>query len=113
MLSLQNFFIDKHYCGKIQILSGFTERLRGFIGYSSPPEFALLFQKEYSVHMCLMRFPLLIIILNKESLIIDSYILKPWQFGKWHFNSAAIIETPDISLSKQCSRGKKVIITTP
>lgn len=113
MLSLQNLFIDNHYCGKIKLLSGFTERLRGFIGYPSPPGFGLFFQKEQSVHMCFMRFPLLIIVLNKDSLIIDSYILKPWQFGKWHFNSAAIIEIPDISLFQQCRQGKKVTLTTP
>ena len=96
---------------KYKICNSFWERARGFIGLKEPVDYALLFPKEKCVHMFFMRMPLLIIALDTDNRILDTYILKPWQIGKWHAQAAAILEISDLRFTKHCLIGKRLTLT--
>ena len=95
---------------KYKVCTSFWSRTRGFIGLKEPVDYALFFPKEKCVHMFFMHIPLLIVALDAEQRVLDAYVLKPWQVGKWHAKAAAILEVSDLRFIKHFYPGKKVIL---
>ncbi|NQT90360.1 MAG: DUF192 domain-containing protein [Candidatus Omnitrophica bacterium] len=90
---------------KMRKARGFWQRLRGLMFFKSYPyEGALLFDNCSAIHTFFMRFPIDVIFLNKEKVILKiCHGLKPWRLcfcaGAYY-----VIETPAGSARQQLSR---------
>jgi hypothetical protein len=79
-----------------RVASSFLARLRGLLGRSSLAEGeGLLLRPESSVHTFLMRFPIDVLYLDDENVVVALVeTLPPQRLGPWVRNSRAVLELP-------------------
>jgi uncharacterized membrane protein (UPF0127 family) len=57
------------------------------------PAVYYLFHGEKCLHSFFMRYPLYVIVADKQQRILDKFILPPWQISKYYRKAFYILET--------------------
>jgi hypothetical protein len=88
---------------KAAVAQTFFERSRGLMFRGSMDESeALMFYHTPSIHMFFMRFPIDVVFLDKNMLVIKVYKrLKPWRFACC-FRSFLTLELPVDTVARKC-----------
>ena len=76
-------------------------RLIGLIGRRSlPPGSALIIPGCNQVHTFGMRFPIDVLFLNEDNVILAAETLRPWKMSKRHPGASKVIELPAGTISE-------------
>lgn len=81
------------------------QRLQGYMFSKKPAYTALVFPDCTGLHMFFCFFSLLIIVLNKDQVVEELYILKPWQLGPLYWPGKLLVETPKLELLNEIKPG--------
>jgi uncharacterized membrane protein (UPF0127 family) len=73
--------------------------------YRTPPRKTLLLPRVKMIHMFFVFFPLGILVLDKNNVIIDKFIIKPWRVSRYYTQAECFLETPDISALPEVHTG--------
>ena len=79
----------------------FCRRLTGLIGRRSLPHgSALMIPRCNQVHTFGMRFPIDVLLLNADNVILAAESLRPWKISKRHPGATKVIELPSGTVSE-------------
>jgi len=92
-----------------QIANTFFSKLIGFMFQKRPlnPK-TIIFINEKMIHMFFCFFDLPILMVDKNKIIIDKFIIKPWRISKFYFKAKYIVETTDMELFNSINIGDQV-----
>lgn len=79
-----------------KLCTSFWQRLRGFMFYRTPPGKTLILQNVKMIHMFFVFFPLGIIVVNKDNVVVDVFVIKPWHISKYYPAASFIIEIDEL-----------------
>ncbi len=99
---------QKTIISKARLCATAISRLQGYMYSKKPAYSALIFPDCTGLHMFFCFFPLLIIVLDKNQIIQDMYILKPWQLGPIYLPGKLLVETPNLKLREKLKNGDKL-----
>ncbi|HET6454229.1 MAG TPA: DUF192 domain-containing protein [Armatimonadota bacterium] len=92
----------------------FCGRLIGLIGRRSlPPCSALVIPRCTQVHTFGMRFPIDVLFLNEDNVILAAESLRPWRISKRHPGATKVIELPPGTIAEySISIGDRLDLTS-
>ena len=93
--------------------TSFWHRLRGYMFFSNPKQNfdGLFFPNSCWVHNCFVRFPLDIVFISKEGLIIKVIRdFHPWRFSPIYLKAKHVLELPGGTLSDSIAIGDNLIM---
>lgn len=92
-LSVRNVTRNVSLGQKVRIATSFVDRAIGLLSTSSlGPGEGLWISPCSSVHTFFMRFPIDILFLNQEGIVIGCGTLSPWRISKWYLKSRGVLE---------------------
>ena len=84
---------------------GFFGRLRGLMFYPPGQQRSLLLANVKMIHMCFVRFPLGIVVLDRTFTVLDVFIIGPWHVSTYYPRAAHFLETTDIRIVERVRTG--------
>jgi len=75
----------------------------------TPEPKTIIFINEKMIHMFFCFFDLPVLILNKDKIVIDRFIIKPWHISKYYPQAKYIVETTDNELFDNIRIGDQLI----
>jgi len=70
----------------------------------------IYFETRFGVHTFFVKKPLLVLILDKDSIVRRKKILKPWRILFWPFKYKRVVELPAV-FDQKIKKGGKVSIS--
>ena len=98
---------------KIIHCHSFWRKFSGLMFSRWCPDIYYLFYNEKQLHGFFMRYPLYILIADRNYKIIAKFILKPWTVSKYYSQSKYILETTDLCYWQNKSLGDRMILSVP
>ncbi len=95
-VELRNLTRDTVLAARCRVADSYLPRLIGLMGAQSlPPDEGLLILPCSSIHTHFMRFPIDVIYVNREDIVIalDEH-MAPWRFGRIRRGSRYVVELP-------------------
>jgi len=90
---LQFSIISQITFDKVIIANTFLTRLKGLLGRSEiPKNTVLILTPCRQVHTFFMRFPIGVVFLNKQGVVLHKEVLKPWRVSKLVKDAAMVVE---------------------
>ncbi|SHF26923.1 hypothetical protein SAMN02745133_02227 [Desulforamulus putei DSM 12395] len=78
---------------RVIIANTFFTRLRGLLGRSEMPKnTALILTPCRQVHTFFMQFPVGVIFLDKQGVVLHKEVLKPWRISKYIKDAVMVVE---------------------
>ena len=78
---------------KVRVASSLFDRAIGLLGTSSlSPGDGLWLKPCASIHTLFMRYPIDILFLDAEGIVLEQQTLAPWRLSKWLRNSRSVLE---------------------
>jgi uncharacterized membrane protein (UPF0127 family) len=82
-------------CARCAVADTFATRLRGLLGRASlAPDEGMLFRPAGSIHTFFMRFPIDVVLLDRDGAVVAVFAeLRPWR-AVWHRRARTALELP-------------------
>ncbi|WP_423230223.1 DUF192 domain-containing protein [Sulfobacillus thermosulfidooxidans] len=96
MVSIINVRTGKIIGSQVRVAQSFWQRFKGLMGTRSlETGHGMLFPRTNSVHMFFMRYPLCVVYLNKDFVVLRCVVLKPWRIGPIIQGTYWVLELPE------------------
>ncbi len=95
-VQVHNLDKDRQLVRQGSAADGAWTRLRGLLGRRSLlAGEGLMIVPCKSIHTCFMQFPIDILYVNKQHVVIDiDHAIPPWRFGRYHAAAHFVVELP-------------------
>ncbi len=104
-LHVRNVTRDADLGQKVRVASSFMRRAVGLLSASSlGTGEGLWISPCSSVHTLFMRFPIDILFLDSEGLVLDGSTVVPWRISTWVRRSRGVLEIPAGTIKKTGTR---------
>ena len=114
-MTLTNHTTNTPLSTHLRIANTFKTRFVGLLGKKSlPKDHALLITPSTGVHTLFMRFPIDVIALDKQNLVVSLHPnVKPWRIAAVNPRTHAVIELPaNTLLQTPVNKGDQLTIAT-
>lgn len=102
-VSISNMRSGEVIGSHVIVARSFWQRFKGLMGTTSLAiGHGMLFPHTNSVHMFFMRYPLCVVYLNKDFVVLRCVVLRPWTIGPVVRGTYWVLELPE-SVAQQIS----------
>jgi uncharacterized membrane protein (UPF0127 family) len=107
-MKVQIRYKEKVLADEILWATGFYSRLIGLMFRESPPNHSqgLLLEPCNSIHTCFMRYPLDVVFLSRDNMVVKViYGMRPWRLSWIYFKANKTLEMPAGRLVPEIKEG--------
>ncbi len=94
---------------KVKVADTYFKRLRGLLGKNRlEPGEGLLLTNCSSIHCFFMKFPIDVVYLSKDMVILGAETISPWRIGTIFHGTAHVLELEEGALGTQIKKGDQL-----
>lgn len=100
-MSVVNLRSGEVIASQVTVAQSFGQRLKGLMGTDwLSADRGMLFPRTNAVHMCFMRYPLCVLYLTRELVVLRVVVIRPWRIGPVVKGAYWVLELPDSAAAK-------------